>query len=94
MGFACQYSAWPRYIIVKKVQEIGAIALAVSCVKRYVGGMTNKFKKPISEREDEAMVRLCLKCREAFESHWAGERVCKTCKSRDEWRTGGGYEAA
>ena len=57
-------------------------------------GMTNKFKKPISERKDEAMVRLCLKCREAFESHWAGERVCKTCKSRDEWRTGGGYEAA
>ena len=56
--------------------------------------MTNKFKKPISEREDEVMVRLCLKCRESFESQWAGERVCKIRKSRDEWRTGGGYEAA
>ena len=56
--------------------------------------MTNKFKKPISEREDEVMMRRCLKCRESFESNWAGERVCKTCKSRDEWRTGSGYEAA
>ena len=56
--------------------------------------MTNKFKKPTSERDDEVMVRLCLKCREAFSSQWAGERVCKTCKSRDEWRTGSGYEAA
>ncbi len=56
--------------------------------------MTNKFKKPTSERDDEVMVRLCLKFREEFSSQWAGERVCKTCKSRDEWRTGSGYEAA
>lgn len=56
--------------------------------------MTSKFTKPRPERVDEEMVRLCLKCREPFPSSWAGERVCKTCKSRDEWRTGGGYEAA
>lgn len=33
--------------------------------------------------------RRCLMCREQFGSEWAGERVCKKCKSHASWREGG-----
>ena len=56
--------------------------------------MANKFKKPKSERVDVEMMRHCLMSRESFTSQWSGERICRTCKSRDQWRTGAGYEAA
>lgn len=36
----------------------------------------------------ESKVRSCLMCGEAFESAWAGERICASCKSRSRWRTG------
>ncbi len=39
-------------------------------------------------RRFEAKTRKCLMCGEAFESQWAGERVCKSCKSTAAWRTG------
>ena len=32
--------------------------------------------------------RNCLVCKVEFLSEWAGERVCKKCKSRSEWRNG------
>ena len=40
------------------------------------------------EQELVAKIRPCLKCRDPFESSWAGERVCRRCKSNDSWRTG------
>jgi hypothetical protein len=48
----------------------------------------NKELEPTLEKEFVAKTRCCLKCREAFESSWAGERVCRRCKSNDSWRTG------
>ena len=47
-----------------------------------------KHSKPKPERVRMAKTRQCLKCREAFESEWSGERVCKHCKSLDSWREG------
>ena len=32
--------------------------------------------------------RNCLVCKVEFLSAWAGERVCKKCKSRADWRNG------
>lgn len=32
--------------------------------------------------------RRCLMCRDSFESSWAGERICKRCKSTAAWREG------
>jgi hypothetical protein len=40
-------------------------------------------------REFVAKKRDCLKCRQTFESSWAGERVCRRCKSNDSWRNTG-----
>lgn len=40
-------------------------------------------------RSDRHRRRLCLKCGEQFGSEWAGERVCKKCKSHVAWREGG-----
>ena len=39
---------------------------------------------------DEAAekTRYCLVCREPFQSAWAGERVCRKCKSTAAWRSG------
>ena len=36
----------------------------------------------------EAKTRLCLSCSEDFPSAWAGERVCKKCRSSTKWRQG------
>ncbi len=44
--------------------------------------------KPQPERSYESKTRLCLKCREPFVSTWPGERVCRICKSRANWREG------
>lgn len=32
--------------------------------------------------------RVCLMCSNTFESAWAGERICKKCKSQASWRKG------
>ena len=42
--------------------------------------------EPVPERTYVAKTRPCLRCREPFESEWAGERVCGRCKRRDRWR--------
>ena len=49
-------------------------------------------KKPEYEedvrRDDERKTRKCLMCKDPFLSEWAGERVCRNCKQRAEWRSG------
>ena len=55
---------------------------------------TNKSKKPEPERVYVMKKRDCLKCGERFDSSWAGERVCKRCKSSGSWRSGSGFAAA
>lgn len=32
--------------------------------------------------------RLCLRCKAAFPSQWAGERICGRCKGTAAWRSG------
>jgi hypothetical protein len=32
--------------------------------------------------------RTCLMCRSTFDSAWAGERICKSCKTHKRWRDG------
>lgn len=32
--------------------------------------------------------RACLRCGTAFESEWAGERICTRCKGSSTWRRG------
>ena len=40
------------------------------------------------ERTVEEKPRKCLVCHEHFLSAWAGERVCRRCKSSSAWRSG------
>ncbi len=44
--------------------------------------------KSTPERTYIAKTRRCLKCRELFESNWAGERICRRYKGRNSWREG------
>lgn len=39
-------------------------------------------------QRSDPKVRLCLRCRDEFESAWAGERICAHCKSSTTWRSG------
>ena len=41
-----------------------------------------------TDREDERKTRRCLVCTDSFLSEWAGERICRKCKSSSAWRTG------
>jgi len=36
---------------------------------------------PEREIETEEKIRSCLICRKDFQSSWAGERICRGCKS-------------
>lgn len=40
------------------------------------------------ETSCEEKLRRCLSCGEDFPSAWAGERVCKKCRSSSRWRQG------
>ena len=44
------------------------------------------LKKPEPTRPVKIKTRPCLKCGKAFESGWAGERVCTSCKTSAVWR--------
>ena len=33
-------------------------------------------------------LRRCLRCGVAFDSEWAGERICSHCKGTAAWRNG------
>jgi Zn finger protein HypA/HybF involved in hydrogenase expression len=49
------------------------------------------IKKPSAAEnagEMDAKLRNCLCCQHAFESSWAGERICPKCKNSSAWRTG------
>jgi hypothetical protein len=49
---------------------------------------------PQSADEDEVPAhikrkqRSCLMCHSAFDSAWAGERICRRCKSSANWQSG------
>jgi hypothetical protein len=44
--------------------------------------------KPEPERIYIPKTRACLRCRSEFESAWPGERICRRCKSSEDWRQG------
>ncbi len=44
---------------------------------------------PDNEPATQEEVRRCLMCAEKFVSSWAGERVCKQCKSTARWKQDG-----
>ncbi len=48
----------------------------------------SEIEEPAWEGLHKAKNRLCLMCGTIFESAWAGERVCKKCKSQASWRKG------
>lgn len=39
-------------------------------------------------RDGEQRTRSCLICKSPFPSAWAGERICRRCKSTSAWRGG------
>lgn len=41
---------------------------------------------PAGEAPPDNKVRKCLMCEAEFTSGWAGERICRKCKSSDKWR--------
>jgi uncharacterized paraquat-inducible protein A len=50
--------------------------------------LAEEFSTPRSETDTEEKIRSCLICRKDFPSAWAGERVCRSCKSTSTWRNG------
>jgi hypothetical protein len=45
-------------------------------------------KKPASGRDTIPKTKPCLICKAPFLSEWAGERICRRCKSTAAWRSG------
>jgi hypothetical protein len=66
---------------------IGSILLS-SCAKRTRNPMDDNHKKPASMRDFDPKTKPCLVCKCPFPSEWAGERICRRCKSSAAWRSG------
>jgi hypothetical protein len=52
------------------------------------GLLDDDHKKPMSGRDVEPKTKPCLICKSPFLSEWAGERICRRCKSTTAWRSG------
>jgi hypothetical protein len=50
--------------------------------------MDDDQKMPASLRDTEPKTKPCLVCKSPFLSEWAGERICRRCKSTAAWRSG------
>jgi hypothetical protein len=50
--------------------------------------MDDDHKKPASVRDTDPKTKACLVCKAPFLSEWAGERICRRCKSTAAWRSG------
>ena len=48
----------------------------------------HSYKNPETDTDVEAKTGLCLVCKTPFPSAWAGERICRRCKSTEKWRAG------
>ena len=46
------------------------------------------YSKPEAGTEETQQTRTCLTCGRSFTSEWAGERICRRCKSSSTWRQG------
>lgn len=42
----------------------------------------------VEEPKLDIKMRRCLMCTRNFESEWAGERICRKCKSTSTWKSG------
>ncbi len=66
----------------------GIRAVQPARVKDQSRAMDDDHKKPTSERDTGPKTKPCLVCKAPFLSEWAGERVCRRCKSTAAWRSG------
>lgn len=48
----------------------------------------SEYAKPRAEKAYEPKGRCCLMCGDDFVSSWPGERVCRECKTKANWRDG------
>ena len=47
-----------------------------------------RHENTVPKSTTEQKIRKCLICRSPFPSAWAGERICRRCKSSAAWRSG------
>lgn len=45
--------------------------------------------EPSKATKNTSKPRTCMMCKTAFDSYWAGERICKRCRSSAAWKEGG-----
>lgn len=72
------------------VEGVGADGPAGTQPPAQKRGSTMKANQDELEERQEATqkTRRCLLCGRSFLSEWAGERVCRNCKSTEAWRRG------
>jgi hypothetical protein len=68
-------------------EHVGTFADCHGAAEGDVAGVREE-QDEVDARRDVEKVRKCLICRDPFPSAWAGERVCRRCKSTSAWRGG------
>ena len=82
------FKQWPVMNMVE--EELSSLKEHADCNDTCSDGCMDQFEaEREARRSAEPKTRKCLLCRDSFPSAWAGERVCKKCKSTSTWRSSG-----
>jgi hypothetical protein len=76
----------------RKGKTISEIARLLSIPRATVEHQLNRSKPPI--KPGERAMRKCLNCSRKYDSEWAGDRICGSCKKSRAWRSGGDASTA
>jgi hypothetical protein len=86
-------SAAPQVIVASMNmvdEELSSLKEHGDCHDACSDGCMDSFEADREARRiSDPKTRKCLLCRDPFPSAWAGERVCKKCKSTSTWRSSG-----
>lgn len=55
-------------------------------IRTALAAPTLELEPAVRRASDVAKTRKCLVCRDDFDSAWSGERICRRCKGRGDWR--------
>lgn len=84
-------------VVIKKLEADGRVEVTrdkkgkrvgITIEGRYLRAAPRRPWGCSNEARGEVKIRKCLKCRDKFRSHHAGERICGPCKDTIEWITG------
>ncbi len=85
---------WERDVPIQAIADLLGRTRRSVAIKAFRVGLKSRRRngKSIQMSEDPtARMRNCLSCNHLFYSEGRGNRICQSCKNKDDWATGNDY---